>query len=138
MNLLFMCLILFSVSLTALRLYVHFSYGEKLKNDNCLCSENWKRDIFQYGPFYFMFIVIVLSNIVLINSNLKIYMKYLFRFCSIVLATIYLSYIYDIITLRKYMKKKMANHIICAGNIGSSMDLNLILIQILKHLRYQN
>lgn len=99
MNLLFMCLILFSVSLTALRLYVHFSYGEKLKNDNCLCSETWKRDIFQYGPFYFMFIVMVLSNIVLINSNLKIYMKYLFRFCSIILTTIYLSYIYELIKI---------------------------------------
>ena len=36
----------------------------------------------------------------------------------------------------KYMKKKIANHIICAGNIGSSMDLDLIL-KFAKEIKYK-
>ena len=92
-------LTLVTIPFSIFRLYVHFSYGQKLKDDNCLCSETWKRDIVQYGPFYFMFFFILLSNIVIVNSQLRIYIKYLFSICSSILTVIYLSYIYELIKI---------------------------------------
>lgn len=94
----FLIFTLLIVFLTTFRLYVHYSYGEQLR-DNCACSDSWEKDVLQYGPFFTLFIAIIFTNSAITNKKSKLYAKYLFRIFSFLLSGIYLSYIYKLIQI---------------------------------------
>lgn len=72
---------------------------KKIKDYNCVCSEDCKRDILQYGPLFNFFVVVILELFVAFDTKLKVYAKYLFRAVGPILTIIYLWYIYEVIKI---------------------------------------
>lgn len=92
------CLI---IGLFIFRIYVHFSYVEKLEEKNCECSEDWKRKWIKYGPvlqILIMFALGMIQILLFMVFNLKLHIN-VKRCVSIILPTIYVLYIYGLIKI---------------------------------------
>lgn len=96
-------IILFSliIGLFIFKIYVHFSYVEKLKEDGCECSEDWKRKWIKYGPliqFSIMFALGIVQILLFMIFNFKLH-ENIKRCISLILPIIYVLYIYGLMKI---------------------------------------
>ena len=96
-------IILFSlmVGLFIFKIYVHFSYIEKLKDENCECSEDWKKKWVKYGPLIqisVMFALGIVQILLFTIFNFKLHEN--IKICvSLILPIIYVLYIYGLMKI---------------------------------------
>ena len=96
-------IILFSlmIGLFIFKIYVHFSYIEKLNDENCECSGDWKKKWVKYGPliqFSVMFALGIAQILLFTIFNFKLHEN--IKTCiSIILPIIYVLYIYGLMKI---------------------------------------
>ena len=83
------------------KIYVHYSYVEKLKDENCDCSDDWKRLWVQYGPLIQIGVIITLGIIQFLLFTVfkfKIH-ENITKCISLILPILYVVYIYGLIKI---------------------------------------
>ena len=89
------------IGLFIFRIYIHFSYVKKLEEENCECSEDWKRKWIKYGPLLqilIMFALGIIQILLFTMFNFKLHNNV--KNClSIILPIIYILYIYGLMKI---------------------------------------
>lgn len=97
----YIILFLLIIGFFIFQIYVHLSYVEKLKDDDCKCSEDWKRNWVKYGPLIqlsIMFALGIVQILLFMVFNLKLHDN-ITRCISLILPIIYVLYIYNLIKI---------------------------------------
>ena len=95
-------LIFFNDWIIYFQIYVHFSYVEKMKEDNCKCSEDWKRKWVKYGPliqFSIMFALGIVQILLFMIFNFKLHENIKRCISLIFYLIIYVLYIYNLMKI---------------------------------------